>query len=311
MFKKKPKIGDLTARRDDLAARLSAAEDRLTKLRAEAVAAAGVAPEKLGALSESAFRAEFEINALRAAIEQAEHEAAEQEEAARREADRLQREATARELHALADTLELAVAPLPDALEGLRVAITAAQDVIGDSGFTVLLGNLRDEVPAAMKIFVAEIRGRAAQTLTGTAPATLPKPFVPTIIKDEPLPETVIFVLNVKIAWPVDGHGKRAYLGAYQIGSVPEFWAKVAMERGLAIDPTGDRYKAMRAEAGRTGWPHIADEMAVRDLDRDPNAATFYNRVTGKKVRDEIPKFENYRENESPRQVGIDVMLPK
>jgi hypothetical protein len=74
-----------------------------------------------------------------------------------------------------------------------------------------------------------------------------------------------------------DAHGTRRSLGPYQIGGVPEFFAKIAMERGLAIDPTSDRYKAMRAEAGRTGWPHIADEMAVRDLDRDPNAATFYN----------------------------------
>jgi hypothetical protein len=66
-----------------------------------------------------------------------------------------------------------------------------------------------------------------------------------------------------------------------------------------------------RAEAGKTGWPHVSDPMAVRDLDRDPNMVSIHNRVTGKKVRDELPKFENYRAGEPPLQVGIEVMLPK
>jgi hypothetical protein len=125
------------------------------------------------------------------------------------------------------------------------------------------------------------------------------------------LPETTIFVLGTRVSWPVDASGRRANLGPFQVGGVPEFWAKVAMERGLAIDPAGDRYREMRAEAGRTGWPHVLDPMAVRDLDRDPNTVAVHNRATGKKVRDEIPKFENYRAGEPPYQVGIDVMLPK
>ena len=311
MFKKKPKSVDLAARRNDLQTRLSVAEDRLAELRAEAVAVAGSDQDKLADLSSTAARTEFEIAALTEAHRQAEQDIAIAEEAARREDDRQQREATSHELRKLAIDLERASAPLPDALEGLRVAITAAQPVIGDSGFTVLLGNLILEIPAAMKIFVAEIRSRADAPVSGKAPPTLPAPPVLTVIKeDEPLPETTIFVLGTRVAWPVDAAGRRQSLGPYQIGGIPEFWAKIAMERGLAIDPTGDRYKAMRAEAGRTGWPHVSDPMAVRDLDRDPNMVSVHNRVTGKKVRDEIPKFENYRAGESGRQVGINVMLP-
>jgi hypothetical protein len=125
------------------------------------------------------------------------------------------------------------------------------------------------------------------------------------------LPETTIFVLGTRVSWPADASGRRANLGPFQIGGIPEFWAKIALERGFAILPDSDRYKAMRAEAAKTGWPHIPDPMAVRDLDRDPGMVSVHNRATGKKVRDELPKLENYRAGEPSRQVGIDVMLPK
>ena len=312
MFKKKvPKPDDLAARRNDLQARLSVAEDRLKMLRADAVTVASSNPDTLPALSEQASRTEFEIGALRAALEQVERDIEIADLAARAEADKAQRQQTSHELRKLAADLEKASAPLPDAMEGLRVAIVAALPVIGDSGFTILLANLRDEVPAAIAIFVAEIRRRADETLAGKAPPTMPKPFVPTIVEEEkPLPEITVFVLDVRVTWPVDAHGRRQSLGPYQIGGIPEFWARVAMERGLAILPDSDRYKAMRAEAGRTGWPHVGDPMACRDLDRDPNAVTVYS-SGGKKLREEPAPFVNYRENEPERQVGIEVMLPK
>jgi hypothetical protein len=189
-------------------------------------------------------------------------------------------------------------------MEGLRVAIVAALPVIGDSGFTILLANLRDEVPAAIAIFVAEIRRRADETLAGKAPPTLPAPFVPTIVREEePLPETTVFVLDIRVTWPVNAAGRRQSLGPYQIGGIPEFWARVAMERGFAILPDSDRYKAMRAEASKTGWPHVLDPMAVRDLDRGPNTVTVYS-SGGKRLRDE-PQFE-VMPAKPPRQVGID-----
>ncbi len=60
MFKKKTKTDDPTARRNDLQARLSAAEDRLSALRTDAVAVASSNPDALTGLSETAVRTEFE-----------------------------------------------------------------------------------------------------------------------------------------------------------------------------------------------------------------------------------------------------------
>jgi hypothetical protein len=93
--KKQPKTDDLSARHHDLPARLAAAEGRLISIRAEAVGVASCNPDKLAGLSESAAKIEFEIGALRAAIEQAERERAEVEEVTRLEADKRLRQQTA------------------------------------------------------------------------------------------------------------------------------------------------------------------------------------------------------------------------
>jgi hypothetical protein len=309
MFKKKPKAAKAVVPSDDLVTRLFTAEDHLEATRADAIIAAKDDPEKLAALSESASRLEFEIAALTEALKRIEVENAEAEEAARREADKKQREQTSHDLRKIAADLEKAAAPFSATSENLRVAVAAALPVIGQTGLADLLGNLRVEIPAAVELFVSEIRARADQTLAGEAPPILPKPFVPTIIEEEKLPEITVFVLDVRITWPVDAHGRRQSLGPYQIGSIPEFWAKIALERGLAIEPTSDRYKAMRAEAVKTGWPHVSDPMACRDLDRDPNTAAVHNFNTGRKLRDE-PTFTRI-DRGPPRKVEIEKMLPK
>ena len=136
MFKKKPKT-------DDLQARLRNAEDHLEALRAEAVAVASSDPDKLAALSEQGFRLEFEINALTEALRQVEVERAEAEALACREADKLQRQQTCGELHKLADGLEKAVAPVPDALKTLHWATLARK------------------FPSAIEIFISELRAGA------------------------------------------------------------------------------------------------------------------------------------------------------
>jgi hypothetical protein len=193
-------------------------------------------------------------------------------------------------------------------LEGLRVAIVAALPIIGENVFAVLLANLRAEIPVAVELFTAELRGRADQVLQGTAPAFMPAPPQLTVVEEEkPLPETTVFVLDVRVTWPIDAVGRRQSLGPYQIGGIPEFWAREALSRGLAIDPTSDRYKAMRAEAGRIGWPHVSDPMSCRDLDRDPNTATVYS-SGGKKLREET--FTRI-DRGPPRKVEIVTLLPK
>jgi hypothetical protein len=285
MFKKKTqKPADCAERHDDLTGRLSAAEARLSALRTEAISDARTNPDKLAAHAENASRLEFEIAALTEALRQAERESAEAEEVARREADKRQRQQTSHDLRKLADGLEKAVAPVPDAMQSLQDAITAVLPIVGPNGLADLLGNLSVEIPAAVELFISELRARADQTLTGTAPPTLPARPVLLVI-EEPLkmPTTTIFSLE-RLSWLVDG--KRESCGPHQIHGLPTEAANIAIARGLAILPDSDRYKQMRAEAERTGWPHLADAQRVYDLDRDPNTATVYS-SGGKKAREE------------------------
>jgi hypothetical protein len=286
MFKKKPpKLDDFDTRRDDLQARLVAAEDRFSALRADAVAVASSDPDKLVDLAHKAATAEFEATILRDALKRIEQEAAQAAEAARREVEKRQRQQTSHELRKLATDLEKAVAPVPDALLALKDAIAAALPVIGPNGLADLLGNLRVEIPPAVELFAAEIRARADQTLAGTAPPTMPAPPALTVIAMEPLemPETSIFSLE-RLSW-LDDHGARRNCGAFEIHGLPTRFANIALERGLAILPDSDRYKAMRVESVRTGWPHQLDTKTY-DLDRDPNMVAVYS-SGGKKVREE------------------------
>jgi hypothetical protein len=157
---------------------------------------------------------------LRAAIGKAEHEVAEAEELARREADKEQRGATAQELHKLADGLEKAVAPVPGALLTLKEAIGTVLPIIGQNGLPELLGNIGAEIPSAVELFVSELRARAAQTLAGTAPATLPAPPVLTIIEETSgMPTISIFTLE-SLSW-LDEHDQRRHCGPFQIVALP------------------------------------------------------------------------------------------
>jgi hypothetical protein len=303
MFKKKsPKPDDLAARHNDLQARLSAAEDRLTKLRADAVALASSDPDKLANLSSAAYHLEFEINALRAAIEQAEQDIEEANEKARREADKEQRKQTSRELLALADGLEKAVAPVPEALKNLQDAIAAVLPIVGQNGLPDLLGNLCVEIPAAVELFVAEIRARADQTLQGTAPPTLPAPPVLTVIEEPLLTPTISIFSLERLSW-LDERGQRQNCGPFEIHGLPVAAAKIAMERGLAISPDSERYKKMREEARKTGWPHLVDAQKIYDLSRDPNTTAVFS-SGGRKVREEPGKFE-VMDRGPPRQVFV------
>ena len=66
----------------------------------------------------------------------------------------------------------------------------------------------------------------------------------------------------------LDEHGQRENCGPFQIRGLPDKAAKTAMERGLAILPDSDRYRQMRAEAVKTGWPHLVDAQKTYGLDR-------------------------------------------
>jgi hypothetical protein len=282
MFKKKAqKSADRAECHDDLAARLSTAQDRLSVLRTEAISAARNDPEKLATHAEIASRIEFEVMAIQAAIEQAEREREEAEEISRAEAETRQRQQTAGELHTIADTLEKASEPIPADMRALQDAIAAAAPIVGPNGLGDLAGNLAVEIPNAIGLFAAELRARAGATLAGTAPATLPAaPTLMVITEPLAMPEITVFSLQ-RLSWSVDG--RRQDCGAYQTRSLPVEAANIAMARGLAIAPDSDRYKQMREEAKRTGWPHILDNKTY-DLARDQDTEAVYSN-SGKFLR--------------------------
>ena len=227
---------------------------------------------------------------MRAAIEQAEIERAEAEELARQSADKAQREETAKDLHKIADDLEKDVASVPSVLQSLHEAYEAAGPVLPLSGLPQLLQNLSVEIPEIVAGDVGALRARADQTLQGTAPPNMPAPPVLTIIGEvEPLAPVTVSIFSLEsLSW-IDERGQRQNCGAFQIRDLPVKAAQIALVRGLAIDPTSPRYKAIREQARTVGWPHLSDPTKIFDLDRDPNTATVYS-SGGKRLRDE-PTF--------------------
>jgi hypothetical protein len=63
------------------------------------------------------------------------------------------------------------------------------------------LRNVLRELPGAAETLAATARLRAEQTLAGSAPASLPKPFVPEVVEPEPAEPTIeVFTLaNIQV----------------------------------------------------------------------------------------------------------------
>jgi hypothetical protein len=114
------------------------------------------------------------------------------------------------------------------------------------------------------------------------------------------MPTTTIFSLH-RLTWSVDG--RRQTCGAHQIHGLPTETANIALERGLALLPDSDRYKTMRREAERTGWPHLSDDMKTYDLDRSPDTTAVYSSA-GKFVREEQQTFTPF-DRGPPKQVFV------
>jgi hypothetical protein len=270
--------------------RFRALEERIEALQAQLDAS--TAPRPAGA----AGQAEFALDALRTALVQLDAAITAQAEKERATADRALRERTS-----LAEGLEKALTPLPGALQELQGAVTACLPVIGETG----LQNLSNEIPSAITIFTTEIRTRAEQTLAGTAPATLPKPFVPeVIVATAPPPETTEVFALANLHWGQHHGVSPNSLDAHHIGRLPAAVAKVALARNLAITPNCARHKGMREEAKKTGWPHLYDAQRVYDLDRDPNTVTVYR--DGRKVREEPQQQFTPLDRGPPRQVLVE-----
>jgi hypothetical protein len=300
-FLKKSPV-DLPARRDALLARLRVAEASLETLRRDAVANANDDPDKLSDMASIAWRTEFESNAIRAALDQIDIEIAEAAEKARLDADRKLREQTSRDLHARADRGQKIIKPLMDALAAVHVWLQDdAEAILGVVGMKELTANLHRELPPGIELMVAEIRTRAEATLAGKAPATIPAPPVLEVVREEPPPPTIqIFALE-RLSW-LDERGQRRDCGPFSYQALPPKAAKIALARGLALEPDSMRVKEILSN--KHGLPHLVDPMKTYDLDRDPNMVEVFR--GGKKVREEFEIMAT----RPPRQVEIDVFKP-
>ena len=138
-----------------------------TNLRQDAVARANDDPDKLSDMAAAAFQAEFESNAIRAAIDQIDIEIAQAAERTRLADDRKLREQTSRDLNAMADRGEKIIKPLMDALAAVHAWLQDdAEAILGVVGMKELAGNLHRELPPGIELMVAEIRARAEATLS-------------------------------------------------------------------------------------------------------------------------------------------------
>ena len=277
------KKSDPAAKRAALLARLPLAEAKLTELRAKAVAAA-----REGSVldAEGAWKAEFELNALRAALIEIEREITEAAETARLAAEKTEREATAKALHAAATEFEAAFAPLPEALHVALASFEKWRHLLGNSGLPTLLENLAVEIPQAVAVFTAELHARAQRTLDGDAPASLPAPPQLTVITPEKAAPTIQVFSLQSLQWR-DERGAPQVAGPFQIAALPAAKAKVALQRHWAVEPASPEAQQIIKGA----QPHIFDPGKIHDLDLDPHAPKVINPLGKITAQPPIPGF--------------------
>lgn len=127
-----------------------------------------------------------------------------------------------------------------------------------------LLRPLNAELPPGIELLCGEIRGPAAATLSGAAPASLPKPPELTVVEaPPPEPTTQIFLLQ-GVQWIENGARRSA--SAYKIVTMPPACAERAMLHGVGIDPRSPRAIEMRQFSKQ---PHIFNPAKRYDLDVD------------------------------------------
>jgi hypothetical protein len=177
-------------------------------------------------------------------------------------------------------------------LAELKAALDGCVPVVGEIGMPGFVGELAGTLPDGCAVIAAEVRARAAATRKGTAPATLPKPFVPVIVP-EPTPGPTISIFALENLSFRDERGQRRTVSAFHIEALPADRAQIALKRGLAVLPDSPRAQAIIRNPA--GLPHLHDPTKMHDLDRDPNTVAVFNHQTGKFIRDEPgPQFQEY-----------------
>jgi hypothetical protein len=125
-------------------------------------------------------------------------------------------------------------------------------------------------------------------------------------VRTEPEPPTIqVFALE-RLSW-LDAKGLRQGCGPFSYHALPPKAAKMALARGLALEPDSMRVKDILSN--KHGLPHPVDSMKTYDLDRDPNTAEVFS-GGGRKLREEPGPVFEVMASRPPRQVEIDVHRP-
>ena len=300
--------------RDKRTLELNKATKALDDARAASTAARkeDLSQEKLDKFRRARIEAECDCEELTAVIAELDVEIANLEAKQRAAEDAKVRERTSRELHRRADAGEKLVKPLVDALTTLQTWLKDdVVNVTGSVGMAEIVDRLLSDdkynpgLGPAVKIFADQLRARAADITRGAGLPTLPVPFVPQVVeKQKPGPTIEVYALQ-HLRWKQTAPGELCSADAFHIVALPSHYAKLALERSLALPPDHPRVQEMvRNKHG----PSAGVPRSV-DLDEDPNMVSVYEFGTGKHLRDELPganqPFQNYRANEPVKKVWV------
>ena len=198
IFTKKSTLTERRASRDSLIKKLQTATEKLdaARINAMSLAADGADDSERSKANSQIQLNTIDVDVLQNALQATEDEVARLEAEEKHKADKIEREATASSLNKMAEVYEKAIKPLTGVLQGILSAYENAKAVTGETGMPVILTNMAQEVTSAVATIVAELRARANQTLAGSAPPSLPAPFIPEVVQPEPVvPTTQIFSL--------------------------------------------------------------------------------------------------------------------
>jgi hypothetical protein len=275
LFKSNPEktlvrdIAAATAARDAITARLADAEGAVAELRmkAERLALDGAADDVLDAAEAKTRTFADRMVTLRAALTQGEAHLADLERERADQADKKLRAETAAEIAELATGLE-EVAKEFDSVVTRMAEITrrASAVTFEANGLLNYAAASRMQIPDAVALVAALLRGHAACVLDGSAPATLCAPDVAAPLLEEPKPLTQVFSLNA-IQF-TDHHGALRRVGKWHDVELPQEAAERALRLGICVPMSDPRRKKLVGQSPGHPEPHWC-----KNLDAEPEPA--------------------------------------
>jgi hypothetical protein len=237
--------------RTDNAGRLAVAEGKLAACRTAAdQAALGDDDAALDARLAAKRAAEDKVTALKDASTKIARAIGDLETQATAVADRKQRLATAAEIEKIATDLERAGEAFEQAAKELAAAARRANLAAPDALPLISYAEgAAGEVPPAVAMVAEVLRHRAVLTISGSAPATLPKPEAPAPVLTLVQPKTrTVFALKHLVFTDADGRQHR--FPKMNDATLPESIAAEAIRRGVACEGNDPRRKQYKGAFG-------------------------------------------------------------